>query len=193
MNTQMPPPVPTPKQKTQKDKKSRSLGLPILIGVLALAIGGIGGFSAGSQSKEGDIKELSSTIGEKDKRIHELAIKVKLQEGDLEELQAAIDKRELELTKFEEGLIERETALIKEEKEAASNEFYNGIHIVGEDIKPGTYTSKTSGMCYYEWKSSTGSDSRIIDNNIVDSGNARVTLKKGDIFESRGCGTWVRK
>ncbi|TXK36315.1 hypothetical protein FR742_40245 [Nonomuraea sp. C10] len=70
----------------------------------------------------------------------------------------------------------------------------DGQYLVGEDIKPGTY--KTSGTdsftCYWaRLKDASGEFGAIIANGNV-SGQTRVTLKKGEYFETKGCQDWKR-
>ena len=101
-------------------------------------------------------------------------------EADLEERTAALDAREGEITAAEEA--------------KAANEFSSGTMIVGKNVTAGSYaTTVNSGSCYYVWKDGTGADANIIDNNIVESGPANVTLEDGQVFESRGCGTWTKQ
>lgn len=71
----------------------------------------------------------------------------------------------------------------------------DGQYLVGEDIKPGTY--KTAGTdsdfaCYWaRLKNATGELSGIIANDNI-TGPARVTLKKGEYFETKRCKPWRR-
>lgn len=72
-----------------------------------------------------------------------------------------------------------------------------GVVVVGSDVDPGVY--KTTGPdgsntmgCYYAFKSGTDADAQIIDNNIV-QGPATVTLKQGNVFESRSCDDWHKQ
>ncbi|MEV4399980.1 hypothetical protein [Nonomuraea sp. NPDC049607] len=68
----------------------------------------------------------------------------------------------------------------------------DGQYLVGEDIKPGTY--KTAGAdgtnCYWaRLKNASGEFDAIIANDNV-QGQTRVTLKKGEYFETNGCQDW---
>ncbi|MFG1947712.1 hypothetical protein [Nonomuraea sp. NPDC048826] len=70
----------------------------------------------------------------------------------------------------------------------------DGQYLVGEDIKPGTYkTAGTDGFtCYWaRLKDASGEFGAIIANGNV-SGQTRVTLKKGEYFETKGCQDWKR-
>ncbi|MEU8852196.1 hypothetical protein AB0C70_39610 [Streptomyces sp. NPDC048564] len=67
-----------------------------------------------------------------------------------------------------------------------------GTYLVGEDVKAGSY--KTSGpsssMCYWSRnKDDSGEFGSIIANDIL-QGPGRVTLSKGEVFETNGCETW---
>jgi hypothetical protein len=58
------------------------------------------------------------------------------------------------------------------------------------NVKPGTYQiDDAPDTCYWEVRKGTSTD-------IVQNGNGpgqlRVTLKEGQTFESRSCGTWGR-
>ena len=71
--------------------------------------------------------------------------------------------------------------------------FVDGSHIVGSDIKPATYRTRTrSPGCY--WARQAGFSGQIGDilANGNESGPAIVTIKPSDKgFDSRGCGTWT--
>lgn len=70
----------------------------------------------------------------------------------------------------------------------------DGVWTVGEDIAPGTYkvTKPLSGELACYWKiTKTGSNgSDIIDNALPRGGLPRVTLRAGQDFETKRCGTW---
>lgn len=88
----------------------------------------------------------------------------------------------------------REAAVkVREDKIAIIEEssFTGGFLIVGQDIQPGQYRTSGVNRCYYAWKTGTGADADIIDNNIV-SGTATVSLNQGDVFESTRCGMWTK-
>ncbi len=70
----------------------------------------------------------------------------------------------------------------------------DGQYLVGEEIKPGTY--KTAGAdgpnCYWaRLKNASGELTAIIANDNV-QGQTRVTVKKGEFFETSGCQDWKR-
>ncbi|MFC9229449.1 hypothetical protein ACFTZI_10860 [Streptomyces decoyicus] len=72
-----------------------------------------------------------------------------------------------------------------------------GSYLVGEDIAAGTY--KTGGpaasdvpLCYWaRAKDSSGEMGSIIANGTP-QGPARVTVNKGETFETNGCKEWTR-
>lgn len=70
--------------------------------------------------------------------------------------------------------------------------FGDGTHIVGEDIKPGTYRSTASGgLCY--WARLSGFSGELDD--ILANGSQSpeiVTISDSDTgFQTQGCGQWV--
>ncbi|MEV4074170.1 hypothetical protein ACGFJC_46625 [Nonomuraea fuscirosea] len=70
----------------------------------------------------------------------------------------------------------------------------DGQYLVGEDIKPGTYKTggADGGNCYWaRLKDASGEFDAIIANNNT-KGQSRVTVKKGEHFETNGCQDWKR-
>jgi hypothetical protein len=104
---------------------------------------------------------------------------------------AELDTRDAALKKAEERLKADQAALDARTKQVQDSQFSDGVHLVGTNVAPGVYSISNGSNCYYAWKSGTGSDAGIIDNNIV-SGPATVTLKAGDVFETNRCGTWTK-
>lgn len=79
---------------------------------------------------------------------------------------------------------------------AAKPTIEDGIWTVGEDIPAGTYkvTAKVNGMdCYWSITKSGTNGSDIIDNALPTGGLPKVTLKKGQDFETNRCGTWKKQ
>ncbi|WP_409470692.1 hypothetical protein [Streptomyces sp. HC307] len=84
----------------------------------------------------------------------------------------------------------------KEPGPAASVEG-DGMYLVGEDMKAGTY--KTAGPadsvipnCYWaRLKDASGEFGSIIANDNA-QGQARVTVRNGEYFETSGCATWQK-
>lgn len=72
----------------------------------------------------------------------------------------------------------------------------DGVFLVGEDIKPGTY--RTAGPaedsaidnCYWERaKDASGEVGSIIANDNT-KGPGRVTVNQGEVFKTNGCEDW---
>lgn len=102
-----------------------------------------------------------------------------------------LDVREFELVAREGAVTDREAAVTAAEAVVAASQFSSGVHVIGTTVQAGTYSTPGGTSCYYVWKTGTGADADIIDNNIVD-GPATVTLNDGDVFESSRCGTWQK-
>lgn len=69
---------------------------------------------------------------------------------------------------------------------------YDGTHIVGKEMDPGTYRTKPSAKdCY--WSRTTGGGS-IIANDFVGFApdGVTVTVYPGEGFESQRCGVWTK-
>lgn len=76
---------------------------------------------------------------------------------------------------------------------AAPSSLGDGIHVVGEDVEPGTYRIREpASFCY--WARLSGFSrafEEIIANARVVDGYAVVTIESSDAgFESHGCGEW---
>jgi hypothetical protein len=70
----------------------------------------------------------------------------------------------------------------------------DGTWTVGEDFPVGNYqTIGAASNCYWAiYKSGTNQDLGSIVNNHFGGGNLRVTLKRGQDFETKRCGTWKK-
>jgi hypothetical protein len=77
---------------------------------------------------------------------------------------------------------------------AAAPTIDDGTWTVGEDIPAGTYrVTGAGGDCYWAiYKSGQNQDFGAMINNHLGGGNLRVTVKKGQDFETEGCGTWTK-
>lgn len=73
-----------------------------------------------------------------------------------------------------------------------ANSIDDGTWTVGEDIPAGTYKTTGSGETCYWSITKSGSNGDDIINNHIGGGNLRVTLKKGQDFETARCGTWTK-
>ncbi len=70
-----------------------------------------------------------------------------------------------------------------------------GTYLVGEDIPAGRYRMAKplqDDMCFWGAYVADTNQEDIINNDIVTGGRATVTLKKGQEFDSNGCGDWVK-
>ncbi|HYP44589.1 MAG TPA: hypothetical protein VEQ66_05275 [Propionibacteriaceae bacterium] len=62
---------------------------------------------------------------------------------------------------------------------------------VGTDIAPGSYRAKVdTALCYFQV--SGDENGTEIKSNGAGKGTHRVRLKKGDFFDTQGCGTWTK-
>jgi hypothetical protein len=71
--------------------------------------------------------------------------------------------------------------------------FFDGVHEVGADIRPGTYRLREpAGFCYWaRLRGFSGDLDDIIANETVSDGYAVVTISRSDVgFESSGCDEW---
>jgi hypothetical protein len=79
---------------------------------------------------------------------------------------------------------------------AAPPTIEDGVWTVGVDVPPGTYRVTANvgseGVCYWAITKSGTNGSNIIENGIPSGGRPTVVLKKGQDFETNGCGTWQR-
>jgi hypothetical protein len=88
-----------------------------------------------------------------------------------------------------------EPAQVTEQTGPATTIPGDGQYLVGEDIKAGTY--KTAGpadgeSCYWaRLKNASGEFTAIIANDNI-RGLARVTVQKGEYFETSRCQSWKR-
>lgn len=132
---------------------------------------------------------LMATASERDRVVsnfRELEKRTREEEETLAAERVELETREAELQA-------REQAVQATEDAVAANQFGGGIQIIGQTVAAGQYrTGEILGMCYYAWKTDTSSSADIVDNNIVRSGTATVTLRDGEVFESSGCGTWSK-
>jgi hypothetical protein len=71
----------------------------------------------------------------------------------------------------------------------------DGLWEVGVDIQIGRYKViepvDPAAFCYWQI-SPVGKPDTIIDNGVVSGGRPIVTIKKGQTFETNGCGNWKK-
>jgi hypothetical protein len=197
-------PPPPPKNNTGKIVTFSCLGilaLFLLIGVIGLVIDG-GSDTTASKPKT-DPSAASSGIPKECRKWIEKELLDSSDDidadsgyavcGDLsdDEMARAID----EVTKGLTG-----DAKAKDDKsapEGPATSFGPGVYLVGEDIKPGTYKtpgpdedSFSGGCSWSRNKDDSGEFDAIISNDFV-QGPTRVTVKKGEVFETNGCQDWT--
>lgn len=119
-------------------------------------------------------------------------------ESELAERMAEVDA-ELEAAKEElaaanAALDEREAELTQAEETQARSTFGDGVHVVGQDIEPGTYRREGSGRCYWARLRGLSGDFGDIITNGTPQGPATVEIQASDAaFESSRCGQWTRR
>lgn len=70
--------------------------------------------------------------------------------------------------------------------------FDDGTYEVGVDIAPGKYKTPGSEFCYWgRLRHNDGSLGDII-NNDLGAGPKTVTVKAGEYFDTKNCGTWTK-
>lgn len=87
------------------------------------------------------------------------------------------------------------TVTVKAEPPKPETAFGPGAWLVGEDIAPGKYkTAEQVGEgCYWEITTGPNGDDIVANQFVAESGGIqRVTLKKGQQFDSNDCGDWVK-
>lgn len=77
---------------------------------------------------------------------------------------------------------------------AAAPTIEDGTWVVGEDIPAGTYkvNQPVGDTCYWAITKSGSNGGSIIQNDLVQGGRPKVTIKKGQDFETARCGTWTK-
>lgn len=135
-----------------------------------------------------DFDELESGIAGREDAVEERG-------AALDEQAANLDTRDQELQDAEDKVVAREKAVGKIEVEQLENSVEDGVWTVGDDIKAGTYRTKEAvgSECYWAVLQTGSNGSDIINNGIPGGGRPAVTVKKGQDFESKRCGTWVKQ
>ncbi|TDU26039.1 hypothetical protein [Arthrobacter sp. JUb115] len=144
--------------------------------------------AAERDSLQSDFDELEAGIAGREEAVEERG-------AALDEQAANLDTRDQELQDAEDKVAAREKAVGKIEAEQLENSVEDGVWTVGSDIKAGTYRAKEAvgSDCYWAVVKTGTNGSDIIDNGIPGGGRPAVTVKKGQDFESKRCGTWVKQ
>jgi hypothetical protein len=125
------------------------------------------------------------------------------QVGDLPQEQASLKAAQDQLASDQAGLAtaeqsvaEREKAVEKREKAvkkiegtiAANTIPGDGTYRVGDDMSPGTYKSVDNEECYWQLSSDANGNDIIANNNV--DGQAIISARAGEYFESQDCSDW---
>ncbi|MFJ2145680.1 hypothetical protein ACIOJF_10320 [Glutamicibacter sp. NPDC087831] len=144
--------------------------------------------AAERDSLQSDFDELEAGIAGREEAVEERG-------AALDEQAANLDTRDQELQDAKDKVVAREKAVGKIEAEQLENSVEDGVWTVGSDIKAGTYRAKEAvgSDCYWAVVKTGTNGSDIIDNGIPGGGRPAVTVKRGQDFESKRCGTWVKQ
>ncbi|WP_155896825.1 hypothetical protein [Curtobacterium sp. UNCCL17] len=178
-------------------RSPRGLALVIAaVGAIVAISLGIGWASSASQASA-EIPALKDRLQDADRKISNYQDGEQTTRDAEDAADAADAEREQWQDKQDElrdkidAVDEQQKTLDARQQKVEASELVDGVHIVGTDTAPGVYSLTDSSDCYYVWKTGTGSDADIVDNNIV-SGPVTVTLKAGEVFETNGCGAWTK-
>ncbi|MEU7941110.1 hypothetical protein [Microbispora bryophytorum] len=146
-----------------------------------MAAGCVGGIAVGSASK-GDRTTTSAAVGP-------------VETVTATATETVTKRAKAETSKPRETQpAEAETSKPRETQPAQAATIEEGTWTIGEDIAPGTYKTAdaVTSMCYWGITRSGTNGSDIVENDIVEGGYPRVTLKVGQDFKSSGCGSWIK-
>lgn len=205
----------TPEEPVRKSNATKSWLIPLIVGVLALGIGGAAGFFLWSDADAvAKVETLTKTNKELDGQLKAANTEIEtLQNGmtdgqaDLKSQQADLleQQKELETAQAELKTQQQELEDAKKENDAKSpapEEKENTVVItegrwtVGEDIDPGTYKSTTpveEDNCYWAITKTGSNGDDIVSNDFGVKGSLTVVLESGHDFESANCGTWTKQ
>lgn len=116
-------------------------------------------------------------------------------ESRAEAAEASLAEKVTEVEEREAKVAEREKAVAATEQRVADTTITEGSWTVGRDIEAGTYATQdaVSSSCYWGiYRSGTNGDD-IIQNDIVTGGRPTVTLKAGQDFTTKRCGSWIKQ
>ena len=175
--------TPTPWYKTRQAVVAAAAAVGLIVGTVV----GMTAF-ASDPTESTEYAELQQEL-----KTANLAVeRVDAREASLDEKERAITESNNQLLSDKSDLAEREKAVgIAEKKKAANTIESDGVYEVGPDMKAGRYKTSGGSSCYFAVLRS--SDSTDISTNGLPNGQAYVTVNKGQYFETRGCGEWVRQ
>lgn len=114
--------------------------------------------------------------------------------------QSELAQREQTVSTAEKSLGERETAVKGREDAITAKEQFvqqtslvDGSYTVGVSMQPGTYrTQNSNSRCYWAiYVSGTNYDD-IEQNDLGGTGVLTVTIREGQDFQTKSCGTWTK-
>lgn len=170
------------------------------IGVAAGLVGlALGAATASGATVEDDpkYKDMSSKLSETKSKLSSAESEVagvEAREAKAQEQEDSLAKAAAALKKQTASVEKREKAVGIVEDDIERNTIPgDGVYIVGDDIKPGTYRSTDNSGCYWQRSSSLKGDfESIIANGNVD-GSAVITIAASDKgFTSTGCNDWKK-
>lgn len=211
------PPLPaTPPKGSKKPLAARSVltlltsragavltGVALVVGLLA---GGVGVAAIQPEVEATPVYQAAmDTVAERDASIDTLEAdmaeaekSIELRESGLEADAEVLDARASQLDDRESEIGAREEAADKADEKAAKKEAANsfagsGVHLVGTDIKPGTYRSKDNSSCYWARLSGvSGSFDEILANDNVTGDTVVEILPSDYAFEANRCSSFER-
>lgn len=193
MSTPTPPqpdfPPPLPPEPPKPSKPARNRTHAIIIGSAAAAIAAIVITGVAVANSDGDDESeaapaptitVTETAEMTDQEILDKSMEI------LESAEADVDagiEPDVTIPAVEET---------EEEPEGPLASIDEGTYLVGEDVKAGSYKTSgpSDGMCYWARNSDDSGELKSIIANDILKGPGRVTLNKGEIFETNGCDTW---
>ena len=138
---------------------------------------------ARSQAALTDAKAALGDLPARESALKASQKKLVAAQSALRSAQAAVDAKDKSVTKREKAVGIVETEIAKNTLDGS------GLYKVGADMNPGTYKTSGAPGCYYAILNSTDT-SDIADNNNID-GQAFVTVRDGQYFETDGCADWI--
>lgn len=82
------------------------------------------------------------------------------------------------------------TRSVKQAQQDRNRIQYDGTHVVGTALNPGTYVARPTGACYWE---RTDANGEIIDNNFSHGARVQFAVLPSDHSVSvQGCGQWSK-
>lgn len=157
-------------------KKKRAWLVPTIVGVVALFVGvGIGGSDSGTTTAGGTTPDPATTV----------TVTTAAEPG------AAVTVTSPPVTVTAAAPAPAAPAA------PAAATVGEGQWIVGEDMAAGDWRMveayEDGGIgCFWSIYKAGSNQSDIIQNDIVTGGKARVSVKKGQEFETQGCGDWEK-